>query len=335
MGQQFDPQTVAFLKQLSAENAEKKQQDERRRTVEDAFTALRAHGFQLPTAVAEPGPATAAQTITGVASVNSQQQENDEMKKIIKQLQQEAETLKAEKRQETAVIERVEHSLTPDPKAGTLTRATKASTGAGMMDGGSMLTMPLQDFLQLRDQTRIKHKPKDPKERCVFDLSSAASGSAEDSKEIKATVEILDMLDEKLGEGDSAQPLRLGIHVSNAVEAKLKICALACAEKHLQSVQATATPTGLKDSKTSMGLNIGLKSHMPCSYYFFVPVLVGELKCHMTICTLTTFKDPPPKILHFASPIHLEPVICVPRIVLRFIPGSARNQLDEFALMST
>ena len=88
MAHQFDPATVAFVKQLAADNREKKQQEERQRTVEDVFTALRAAGFQLPmstatpTASAVPVPTTTT-LIAGPTSVGATQQETEEMKKLI------------------------------------------------------------------------------------------------------------------------------------------------------------------------------------------------------------------------------------------------------------
>ena len=171
MAHQFDQTTVAFLKQLAADDREKKQKEERQRTVEDVFTALRASGFQLPMA-APTGTATTATMITGPTSVSAAQQENDEMKKLIRQLQQKVETLEAEKRQETAVIERLENTLTPDPKVST---RAKSSAGEGAKEGDSVITISLQELLQIRDSTRSEYRPKDPKKRCVFDLSSAAS----------------------------------------------------------------------------------------------------------------------------------------------------------------
>jgi len=170
-------------------------------------------------------------------------QETDEMKKLIKQLQQKVETLEAEKKQETAVIERVEHTLTPDPKV----PARAKSAGEGARDGDSMITISLQEFLQIRDSTRSEYKPKDPKKRCVFDLSSAASGSVEsDAKESEMTVQILKMLDKKLYEANQKQALKFGIHVPQAVEAVLKVCSKTCAEQHLMSTHATTVLTGFK-----------------------------------------------------------------------------------------
>ena len=85
MAHQFDQHTVAFLKQLAADDREKKQKEERQRTVEDVFTALRASGFQLPM-TAPTGTATTATMITGPTSVNAEQQENEEMNNYINQI---------------------------------------------------------------------------------------------------------------------------------------------------------------------------------------------------------------------------------------------------------